>query len=257
MLFNFKIDPHVNSFIKASRISGGTEFNAVNYLVIALKENNLWNKIHALYPFVGGTAFTHKWNLKDPRDLDAAYRLSFSGTWVHSSTGAKPNGSGTTFANTYFVPASTLSLNSAGLGFYSRTNNTTLQQPIGAANTSFINRYEIAYNAGLYAIINTTNTTNASVAVSNTLGLMSMSRTSSTNINIVKNGVNIFSGSNTSTGLANFSVYIGAENLGNTVSLPSVWECSLAYFSIGLSVSEMIVLNTIVQQYQTILGRKV
>ena len=36
---------------------------------------------------VGGTATTTKWNLKDPRDSDAAYRLIFKGTPVYASTG--------------------------------------------------------------------------------------------------------------------------------------------------------------------------
>ena len=29
----------------------------------------------AIYPFVGGTATTHKFNLKDPADINAAFRL--------------------------------------------------------------------------------------------------------------------------------------------------------------------------------------
>ena len=46
----------------------------------------------ALYPFVGGTATSHKFNLKDPRDLDAAFRLQFNGGWTHNSNGVTPNG---------------------------------------------------------------------------------------------------------------------------------------------------------------------
>jgi hypothetical protein len=35
----------------------------------------IWRKTHAIYPLLGGTASAHKFNLKDPRDLNAAYRL--------------------------------------------------------------------------------------------------------------------------------------------------------------------------------------
>jgi hypothetical protein len=44
-------------------------------------------KFMAIYPLVGGTQSTTKWNLKDPRDLDAAYRLSFYGNPVYAGTG--------------------------------------------------------------------------------------------------------------------------------------------------------------------------
>jgi len=54
----------------------------------------------AIYPFVGGTADAHKWNLKDPRDNDSAFRLSFFGGWTHAATGAKPNGT-TGYAKTF------------------------------------------------------------------------------------------------------------------------------------------------------------
>ena len=85
----------------------------------------------ALYPFVGGTATSHKFNLKDPRDLDAAYRLVFNGGWVHSSTGAKPNGT-TGYARTFLIPKTTFGRNISNTGDnaiihvskYSRTNQT-------------------------------------------------------------------------------------------------------------------------------------
>ena len=61
-------DADVIAFIKATGITDGTEFSAINYLVLDLKNKGLWTKINTLYPFVGGTATTHKYNLKDPRD---------------------------------------------------------------------------------------------------------------------------------------------------------------------------------------------
>ncbi len=51
---------------------------ALDGLVRGLKDEGLWAKMQAIYPFIGGTEALHKWNLKDPRDLDAAYRLTFS-----------------------------------------------------------------------------------------------------------------------------------------------------------------------------------
>ncbi len=53
--------------------------DSINTLVEALKSASIWTKIKAIYPMIGGVASSHKYNLKDPRDLDAAFRLTFSG----------------------------------------------------------------------------------------------------------------------------------------------------------------------------------
>ena len=86
------LDSDAQAFIAAAGISNPTEISAINTLVLDLKNNNnLWTTLKAIYPMVGGTATSCKFNLKDPRDLNAAYRLQFNGGWTFSSTGAKPN----------------------------------------------------------------------------------------------------------------------------------------------------------------------
>ena len=70
---------------------------------------------------VGGTATSHKFNLKDPRDLDAAYRLVFNGGWVHSSTGALPNGT-TGYADTKMNLFTTVGGTSLSHSTYVRLN---------------------------------------------------------------------------------------------------------------------------------------
>jgi len=61
---------------------------AVNQLVLDLKAASLWSKLGVIYPMVGGTAARHALNLKAPGSFTGA----FTGGWVHSATGAKPNG---------------------------------------------------------------------------------------------------------------------------------------------------------------------
>jgi hypothetical protein len=66
-------DADAMAFISAAGISDTTQVTAIDNLVFNLKQNNLWNKMYAIYPFVGGTSeINHKYNLKDPRDLDEA-----------------------------------------------------------------------------------------------------------------------------------------------------------------------------------------
>jgi hypothetical protein len=90
---------------------------------VGLKADGLWDKMKAIYPFVVGTASTHKYNLKYPRDLDAAYRLVFNGGWTHDANGALPNG-----VNGYADPKlnlNTISSGMAHMSFYSRTDSNT------------------------------------------------------------------------------------------------------------------------------------
>jgi hypothetical protein len=71
-------DSDAQAFITATAITDTTQQNAIDALVIGLKTDLLWTKMLAVYPFVGGTATTCKYNLKNPLDTDAAFRLNFS-----------------------------------------------------------------------------------------------------------------------------------------------------------------------------------
>jgi hypothetical protein len=108
------VDPDAQAFITAAAITDTTQQAAIDNLVIGLKADSLWINMKAIYPFVGGTASAHKYNLKDPRDLDAAYRLSFSGGWTHNANGITGNG-----VNTY---AQTYNNSASSLGAYSRVS---------------------------------------------------------------------------------------------------------------------------------------
>jgi hypothetical protein len=101
-------DVNAQAFINASGVTDITTIYAVNDLVISMKADGTWAKMKAIYPLVGGTATTHKFNLKDPRDLDVAFRLSFLGGWTHSSNGILPNGLNG-YADTFLTPSTTLS----------------------------------------------------------------------------------------------------------------------------------------------------
>lgn len=114
------VDANAQAFITAANITDPIQQSAIDNLVIGLKADGLWTSMQALYPFVGGTATTHKWNLKDPRDLDAAFRLVFNGGWNHNSNGITGNG-----INTY---ADTFSFSSRTIGVYSRVNGKFLGQ---------------------------------------------------------------------------------------------------------------------------------
>ena len=127
-------DADAQAFITAAVITVLVQMTAINELTIGLKADSLWTSMKAIYPFVGGTATTHKWNLKDPRDLNAAFRLTFTGGWTHSSTGAQPNGVNG-YADTFLIPLTSLTVSSGHLSIYSRTNSVGTYYDMGAIAT--------------------------------------------------------------------------------------------------------------------------
>ena len=130
------VDADAQAFIAAAGITNLTQASAVNTLVNDLKTYGLWTKMKALYPMVGGTATSHKFNLKDPRDLDAAFRLTFSGGWTHSSTGALPNGT-TGYAETYFNPTTGYSVNNSKYPKYRINEDVSFNVPLSLISPLF------------------------------------------------------------------------------------------------------------------------
>lgn len=97
-------DADAQAFITAAAITNETQQIAIDNLAIALKgKTGIWNKMKAIYPVVGGTAFSHQFNLKNPNENYNSFPLTFNGTINHSSTGMLPDGT-TGYANTHFNP---------------------------------------------------------------------------------------------------------------------------------------------------------
>ena len=250
------IDTDAQAFITAASITDSTQQSAINTLVTQLKGYGIWTKLKAVYPFVGGTASSHKFNLKDPRDLDAAFRLQFYGGWTHSSTGALPNGT-TAYADTLFVPNSNLSVNSAHLSKYNRTNDLVGNKLDGVYDS---------YNNTLYQInypVATTNIGNVATMISyvqtDTRGLFTTSRTSSTSVKTYKNSTQQGATNTTlNSVLPAKKVYLAARNDDNVD--PYFYNTyETAFFSLGdgLSDTETTNMYTAVQLFNTTLNRQV
>jgi|GEM_PF-638088 len=252
-------DANAQAFLNAAVITDNTQANAVNTLVTDLKTYGLWTKMKAIYPFVGGTASTHKWNLKDPRDLDAAYRLAFSGAWTHSSTGALPNGANA-YADSFLIPSTALTLNNTSFGYYSRTNSSqspsATEMAVGSSGTQlmYLRTKNSSGNAEGYSY----NTNPAIVANANSQGLYNVSRITNSSLKLYKNGSSIASLLTTQTGtLPSNKFYLGAVNYSGTVGEYSNKESAFAYIGDGFSDTEAANLYTAVQKYQTSLSRQV
>ena len=246
-------DPDAIAFLMAAGITDGTQAAAINTLVIRMKADGVWTKMKAIYPFVGGSATSHKFNLKDPRDLDAAFRLVFTGGWTHTGTGAKPNGS--SYADTKLAP-SAIGQNNIHISFYSRTDVNNSGYDIGSGrigNAVIISPREtnnLSFYINHWAADNVSNT--------DSLGYYVGSRLSSSSASLFKNGVKIINSTKTSispTPTANF--YLGAYNLNGTIINYSTREQAFASIGDGLTDTDATNLYSAVQAYQTTLGRQV
>jgi len=243
-------------FLNAAGITDPTIRLAINYLTFSLKVNGLWTKLNAIYPFVGGTAATHKFNLKNPADTDAAFRLSFVGGWTHSSTGALPNGTNAV-ANTFFNAATSGSQNSTSLSYYSRTNSNLTEIEIGAANNATQGSLlEIRTTNVTYFRVNSGITYITAVDTDSRAFYMA-NRTASNVVNGWRNSTKVATGTVASTALFNGNTYLGALNESGVTKFYSRKECAFASIGLGLTATERTNFYTIVQAYQTTLNRNV
>jgi hypothetical protein len=248
------LDSDAQAFIAAAGISNPTEISAINTLVTSLKTtNNLWSNMSAIYPMVGGTATSCKFNLKDPRDLDAAYRLQFNGGWTFSSTGAKPNGTNAN-ANTFYNPFVNGIAADSHLSYYSRTDISAAEAEMGAIAGALRWSLIIKYFGLFQSQMNNTTTGAANVAMGSTsLGLFMGSRTSTTAHRGSRQGTVIVTNTQTMTD-ANPSANVA---LGSFDTIFSSKECAFASIGNGIQPAPATNLNTIVQAFNTTLGRAV
>ncbi len=203
-----------------------------------------------------------KFNLKDPRDLDAAYRLVFNGGWTFDKTGATPNGTNG-YADTYLNPRTHLSQFSVHISNYSRTQNTSVSGvQLGAydsVSNSEVNLWQYyasvsAKGSSLYAY----SLTAVYVNNTNTLGFQIGSRTANNLAKLYFNGSSLNTNTNTETALLpNRTIYLGASNWVTGTNQYTPHQHAFDTIGDGLTDTEAANLYTAVQAFQTALSRQV
>jgi hypothetical protein len=251
-----------SNFISAVGITDEVQQSAINRLCEDLVKTGIMDKMVAVYPFIGDTADTQKWNLKDPRDADSAFRLTFAGGWTHSSTGALPNGTNA-YANTYVNAFSNLPTTNCHVSFYSRTTTLTgtqVEAGVGVSSQFLQFRVGVSFISGNNTVgQGTVNFTTTNTA----LGYWTGSKTSTSQRFGFRNGVldTVVTTANNTTLHPNTLILLSARNGGTgttiTPSFYSTKECAFATLGFGLSQEECATLYEIVQTFQTTLGRQI
>lgn len=259
------VDTNAIRFLDSAGITDLTIRRAVDSLVISLKNDGIWSKMDAIYPFVGGTESAHKWNLKDVRNVDAAFRLVFSGGWTHAATGALPNGT-SGYADTKYNPSTqSLSTSSAHISLFQRgtSNSGSSRCKIGATDdaTNLTNGFLLAFyvsgtvEIGMVAGASFSNySPSGSSPASQGLFVITTNgnRNAQHYINGAANGAAVDQGVGVMPGR---NLFIGAENRVNTAANFFNKEIAFASIGDGLSATDVTNLNNAVSRFQTILNR--
>jgi PKD repeat protein len=247
-------DNIVTDFLTATSISDTTIISALTQLVYDLRVNNLLSKFTAIYPFVGGTATTHKFNLLDPQDTNGAYRLVFSGGWTHTSRGIKPNGTNAS-ADT-FLAQNVLAQNDVHVSVYLMDNLSSSGAVSGVDIATGATFYLSSWYQGVAGGISNVNNTGLQV-ISRTdeayFGFYIASRLSSTTRKFFLNGKlkDTFVATSNTPSSTTFKLSLGS------VGEYSIRGQAFTSLGAGLTDSEADLLNTIVSNYQNILTRRV
>jgi hypothetical protein len=249
-------DADALAFMTAAGITDTTQKDAINTLVLDLKAASIWALLDVFYPFVGGTATTHKYNLMNPLDTDAAFRAIFNGGITHSSTGMLPNGT-TGYVDTNYNPYTIYGpggSNNQAMGWYCRTNSSGLKVIVGG--------YE---NAGNYNQLIPSTTfymdwpdgNRSTVANANSQGNYICLNNSTDGKELWKNGTRII---NTTWKLdRNPNVNIVLGQWGNSSRYSNHELACFWHAKIGTTVtgSHVAALNTAIVTFQTSLSRNV
>lgn len=252
------LDVDASKVIEAVRSTGVVITPAMrhyaHYLISNMKNIGTWQLSSAVYGMMGGTAASHKWNWKDLRDVDAAFRLTYSGGITHSANGMQGNGT-TGYANTFLPQNFNTNLSSLHVSFNSFSNPTYSDQVEIGCWSSFgasmvVMQTPQTYITGSFPYADITFPTNA-------IGYRITSRTSASRITCFANGMQ--GGTSLVTVPVNaislsFSI-LGLNVVGGGTQNISNRGCSFATIGAGLTDQQAIQQSQIVTNSQNILNR--
>ena len=262
----FSASTIANAYLTAVVDAGGTGITtsvsaATRDFFCCLQTSGLLDKMTAIYPFIGGTAGSHKFNALNPIDSDSAFRLTFNGGWTHTSEGAKPNGVNA-YANTYLSGATYLDRYSLHTSSYLFTQNTQRAYDIGAQTGSGglstrinLSSYFTIAGINYVSFNNNTVTSDFTPAPLGTTGFTISNRTSDTVSKYFSNGIQIASSSVVTNGTVPYAIWIGGNNNNGSLEFPSPRGTGFVSIGSGLTDSEISLFNTCVETYQGALGR--
>ena len=267
------LGPLTTAFLTATGITDAIISSALNDFETGLSSYSLTSKFDAIYPFVGGTSNTTKYNFINT----STHTVTWNGGITFASTGVKGNGS-SGYGDTG-IAATTLSPNIGNFCLYIRTDESPgsgqdsypqemgasgdktnpnltqfYMQPWGASGTELVLPCNVNTGAGNGSI----NTGFASSA--NIKGCCLLSRTSNASLEAYRNGSSVGTVTDVLTGrsYATFTsnIFLLAKGASNGNSTRELAWASIGR-SAGLDDTDASNYYTLIQNFQTALSRQV
>jgi len=255
------IDPDAQAFITATGISGSNA-TAINTLVVDLKAAGVYSKLQAAYPFIGGTAAAHKYNLINPLDTDAAFRLDFVNGATQDSNGVTFNGTDQR-ANTFFTPSTNFaSADSAHLSIYNRTAGKDDGFFLAARQSADSQTTAIQFDPGKENFSMVNGNSNSKGNYTSLQGFILANRSAASGVDVVQyylNSTNVANAGTTSNTPTSNTLTLGVrnQNTGAQAGTFTAYNCAFATIGTSLTSGEVTDLYNAIQAYQTTLGRQV
>lgn len=250
-------------------VSGGTVSPTASAATITLftsiVSNGLWDKVYCMYPVLGEVAASHSINA---RSSVGTYDIVFNGGWTHTSSGMQPNGTNG-YAETSFNPNTTIGnggtshlsvyVNLQGVG------NRVYDMGVATIDSSLTGMFNIAAKRSSGSGNNTlfdsgdfnggdgrVSTTSQASASGMTVG----SYRSATDRTLYRNGSNIATQTaNNSSIYANRTMVIGAQKSDAGIQYYSDNRYAFVTIGSGLTNTDIVNLSSIINTYETSLGR--
>jgi len=243
-------------FDRVTAASGSTstlEKNAVNQLVLDLKNYGIWSKRKVIYPYVGSSAASCAQNLASS-SFTGIFSTGFSfaasgisGVSAYMRSGFNPNVEG-------------LAYNDNSIGFYSRsTNQNTGQYDCGCGNTSGSALFDLCCRrSGNTSIYDSANSPSNRLSVSNSnSGGFFLGKANSSTAKLYRAGAEIGTKAMSVHSIPNYELYSYGFNEQNTTIYYTTRDCAFFWIGLGLTDTEAVNLSTAVQTFQTTLSRQV
>ena len=250
-----------NLYLEAVVQAGGTGITstvsaATQTLFADLKACGVYDKLDALYPFLGGTAASAKWNAKNPVDTNAAFRLTFAGGMVYNQSFGIQGNASNAFADTYWVEsAQTPTSANTTIGFFISVSGTAgyeigRQYPGGwlALNGSLSNNT-------IGSIQNSTLGNLTATTPSQAINFFGLTRTNNSQVSFVRAGGGV------QTVTRNTDVARAGQSLGILFAAGfggySNRGLGTAFIGDGLTTTELGCLRDAITTFNTTLGRNI
>jgi hypothetical protein len=250
-------DTDAQAYMTAAAVTNTTHKDAIDAFVVGVKGAGLWtSKMRAFWPLYGTSYSQAKFNLRNPADTDAGYRLTQNGT-VTFSNGVLVTTTGVTDGfDTHF------SATDAGIGqndncqFASvKTEMDGVRCAIGTMNPGgTCANYLVTNNAGALWAANMAATPDTSQSSGGSaIGRFYHTRVNGTQVGIYKNGTLVGTVNSNSTSPVNGSFYVCNGGNGSLPPIPA--RVSMAGIFKGLTGSEISTLDGLISTLETALGR--